>query len=407
MRHFNMFTLVLVSMFIVSGCYMSHERPSFVTPAPDAGSVTADGGPVGGVTLVCGRPSMTGDRLEVTTGTRAELFGMRITPNSRPVAIARAEFTFGVSSRSLFGRINDYDSGEPYFTDWQLAADSPYRVFNAHPPDSIVPDADGFHGRVSIDGLLDAVISTPTYVALRAQIVATDNPMARALTTVEYSAVIGALRLVYTDTGETVPVSDLTLEGCGGTSESLTLVRLAQADLAVDRVGGDPSSTVREVVGRTVFLRLAALNDGASDGTLGRMVFDTRAIIIPASGPTRPASVHDAVSACYAVRDGVVLATARIEGEQIVFDHAGVIVTTVDRGGFAGFAYFNVECDVHLNDAILPLYGAMRVWLGADAITGFTVEEAPPARVWGTLVLQQNTHPSIPDDSTMYVQIIR
>ena len=177
------------------------------------------------------------------------------------------------------------------------------------------------------------------------------------------------------------------------------------AAVIVDRQFEAPSLTVSTWTGRVTFLSIYALNDGDQTGTLDRMVFDARSIVFTASGEQRPAGIRDAVRACYAVRDGTVVATARLTGESIVFDHAGIAITTHHGVTIDDFVHFVVACDVQVNGDIIPLNGALRIWLSANWATGFTLVEPPPAGVQGTLDLSDNGPAA--GDFSMYVQFVR
>ena len=113
-----------------------------------------------------------------------------------------------------------------------------------------------------------------------------------------------------------------TVGGSEGEQDSATDNGVADASPAaviVDRQFEAPSQTTNVWTGRVTFLSIYALNDGEQTGTLDRMVFDALSVVITASGEQRPAGIRDAVRACYAVRDGTVVATARLTGESIVF----------------------------------------------------------------------------------------
>ena len=182
-------------------------------------------------------------------------------------------------------------------------------------------------------------------------------------------------------------------------------VPMGVARIYVDRQFDARPSTVSGQAGRVTFLNLFILNDGDGNGTLDRMVFNTRVVVMTTGSEERQASIGDAISGCDAVRDDRVLASGRVHGEEIVFDHAGIAVTTEYRGAtFANFLHVDIVCDVRLNGSALPPGASLRVWLAADWNTGFTLVEAPPARVEGTLNLAQNTHGH---PGTMYVRIVR
>lgn len=380
-----------------------YEWPDSGPATPDSGSAVPDSGTplTGGVTVVC--ESGTDTRETITGATGFDFYHFRVIPGDRPVRLVGVQVS--MANTGFYGDVVGNESGLPYFTNWQLTVGDPYHPIATGMDYDIHPEGGRrMHAFIANSTGADP-ISEDTEISIRADV--GDEEGRHTLTLGTYTVSLSAAGFHYSDTGE--EVTDIRWEGCEGVPLPQTRVRLNAADIIVDRVSEDPSVTVRDGAVRTSFLRLAALNDGAVDGTLDRIVFDTRAVIVPASGGERPASIRDAVSACRLVRDSSILATGRFEGEQIVFEHAGLEVTTSDRGStWVNFAYFNVECDVRLNSAVLPLYGALRVWLSAHYNTGITIEESEPARVVGTLSLDQNTHPSIAEaGSSMYVQIIR
>jgi hypothetical protein len=414
---------------LLQGCYASHGRlsdtdgdapyePDAVVDVPvtvdtaDASSPFADS-PFrrDGVTVVCQAYPESEALRETTTGTTAYTFyGFRVIPHGRPIRLPSAQFDFGWDGRSLAGQVFGAESGRPYFTNWTLTADHPFRIFNYTDLVSFRPAVEARRAVVFIDmrTWTEGGITEDTLIRLHADIAATEEGT-HTLTLGRYTTRLVAISLYYADApDEVVPIEDVHFVGCDREPGAPVLVRLAEADIVVDRLSGESSETVTSGAGRVTFLRLLALNDGASNGTLDRIAFDTRAVVIPGvSGMTeRPASIRDGVSACHLMRAGRTLAVGRFEGEQVVFDHANVTVTTADRGTSVpgGFAAFEVACDVQLNDAILPLYGALRIWFAADARSGFTLVEPTPARVQGTLVLEQN---ALGLDGSKYVQIVR
>lgn len=427
---------LLLAFLLLSGCYLSHQRAAVDAgpgvPTPDSGSTESDGGaivpvadagpsdpdagpvvpPPGGVTVICGAyPDGTALR-ETTTGTESFAFyGFRVIPHGRPILLPSAQFDFGWDGRTLYGSVFGHESGRPYFTNWTLTADRPFRILNRPDYVSFYPAVEELRAVVffNMTDWVEDGLTEDTLIRLHADIAETEEGI-HALTLGRYTTYLGAISLYYADTGEVVAREDIIFEGCRFPTLAPVLVRLAEADIIVNRESGEMPETVRSDVGRVNFLHLLALNDGASDGTIDRTVFDTRVVVIPGMGGSeRPASIRDAVSACYLTRGGRVLATARFEGEQVVFDHAGVVVTTDDRGTSIpdGFASFEIACDVRLNDAILPFSGALRVWVGVHNETGLRLVETPLARVRGTLMLEQNALSSLPADSTRYVQIVR
>lgn len=373
--------------------------------SPDSGATAPDSGttPTGGVTVVCDSGL---ESQETVTGAEGFAFyRFHVIPGDRPVQLVGVQMS--MATIGFYGDVVGNESGAPYFTGWQLTAEGPHRIIATGMDYDIHPEG-GRRMHAFIAYSTGATpISSDTEISIRADVGHEEGY--HNLTLGQYTVSLAAAGFQYADTHE--DVTDIHWANCEGVPLPETRVRLNAPDIIVDRVFADPSGTVHDGARNVSFLRLAALNDGAVDGTLDRITFDTRAVIISASGTETAASIRDAVSACRLTQDGSTVSTGRFDGEHIVFDHAHVSVTTADRGtSFSDFAEFNVECDVHLNSAVLPLYGALRVWLGVNAHTGFTLVEPAPARVWGTLILEQNTDPVIDalgGMDSMSVQIIR
>lgn len=385
-----------------SGFYVWPDSGPAVTDAyvaPDSATVAP---PTGGVTVVC--DTDTAPRETVTGARGYDFYHFHVIPGDRPVYFLGVQMT--VTTIGFYGDVVGSASGSPYFTNWQLTADGPYRVFNLPDFVTIRPAVDRRLIVTIGNHYAAGTITDDTVISVRADVAATEEGR-NNLTLGQYTTELAAAGFQYADTHE--DILDINWVGCDHVTLPQTTVRLSDADITVDRVFEDPSATVTSGAGNTVLLRLAALNDGAMDGTLDRIVFDTRAVVIPASGSERPASILDAFDSCRLSAAGIVTAIGRFEGEQIVFDHAAVPVNVDDRGtSTADFSYFNLECHVHLNDAILPLYGALRVWASVNAFDGFTLIQTAPARVWGTLSLEQNTLPEIAAaGGSRYLQIVR
>lgn len=160
-------------------------------------------------------------------------------------------------------------------------------------------------------------------------------------------------------------------------------------------------------------MQFAAINTGEGPGTLNRIVFDTRVVSVDADGIEHPASIHDVLTSCliYHVShpipdEGDPMYSARIEDEQIVFEHAGLVVGPEFDGSVPDAVQeIFLHCRVSPNPDAMPFRGVLRAWLSLDPDDGATLLEGEPSSVHGTISLEENTDPDIPLAETAYVEI--
>ncbi len=160
------------------------------------------------------------------------------------------------------------------------------------------------------------------------------------------------------------------------------------------------------------FMQFAAYNTGEGPGTLNRVVFDTRVISIDADGGETPASIHDVLVSCMIYHqshpvpeEGDPRYTASIVDEQIIFDHAGLVVgPEFDGSSMDALQEIFIFCRVDPNEDAVPYRGRLRVWMSVDADTGATLLEGPPSQVNVSPSLDRNTDPETPFETT-YVDI--
>lgn len=160
-------------------------------------------------------------------------------------------------------------------------------------------------------------------------------------------------------------------------------------------------------------MQFAAINTGEGPGTLDRMAFDTRVVSVETDGTEHPASIHDVLTSCLVYHashpipdEGDPMYSARIDGEQIVFEHAGLVVGPEFNGSSPDAVQgIFLHCRVSPNPDAVPFRGVLRVWLSMGPDDGATLLEGSSSSVHVTHGLQENTDPENPLVETAYIEI--
>jgi hypothetical protein len=372
-------TIAALLCLLFAGCGAQVVEPGVLLGTPEP---TDAAQPIqGGAHVVCQRRET--EAAETATGQNAILMGVAVVPNDRPIFVRNVEVDFGWNGRALYGNPFGNETGRPYFTEWFLTADYPFRVFNTEPGE-LRPNGTDRRGtaRINTDWTSDP-ITEATYFRIHSRIAETEEGH-HTLTLGRYTTRLTGLTLVYGDTNEIVPAAEISYEDCDDPDAFQTFVRPNFADLLAQQWFAFQPTEVHGSATDHPTLQIAFTNDGIQPGTLNRFAVESHAMRVRNDGTEEAMPSDSLLQGC-----------SLFQGEQHLTEG-------VRNGDFFTFQDFQVTLPAlaDQDDVLVEIrctYNASALnadesaWIALSApYQGFGLSEPAPARISGTLVLEQN-----------------
>lgn len=353
----------------------------------------------GRVVVTCSGPE---SREVLTDSGNAHVRTMRIEARGRQVYVRRIPAQIGWSSTGFPARIRGAELGSRYFNNLSVRDGGTTEILTE--PVGFVSSDDNRSGNTVIHSTFP--IMADSQRTLRFEVaVAAQEERYRDFTSGYFALNLGDGRnlrsifsendLVYGDTGENVPESDVTYDAnCFETPnrhEFRVIPRFA--DLVVDRGRLAVSSTVIGNAGGVAMLHLRVINDGHEEGSMSETVLEANV-----RGNGIPVFFQPFVTRCdLKTLDNRTLGYGSISENRLRF--SGVDARVPGRGS----ADFMVRCDVVWPTELATAMStsSYEIRLGALYNEFRMTTAGDPGRIQGTLVLDQNRLWSVPDAVTV------